>query len=168
MVSLSSAKRYVNQFKTEGHVRPTVQRRVEGNLTKQWRKRLARQVEEHPDYTLAQHADLWNEQYKIQVSESCLSRALRRMGLTRKKKTLGAVERDEVARAIFREVISQLQAEDVVMVDGSGSRIGMVPLYARSPRGLRAYDRVIRNYGQNVTLLASIEHVFKLLTCVGA
>src|SRR5258708_1714456 len=156
MVSLSSVKRYINQFTREGHVRPTVQRRVEGKLTKRWRKRLARQVEAHPDYTLAQQADLWNEQYKLQVSESCLSRALRRMGLTRKKKTLGAVERDEVARAIFREDIQQLKAEDVVVVDESGRRIGMAPLYARSFRGLRAYDRVIRNYGQNMTLLASM------------
>src|SRR5213079_3238304 len=75
MVSLSSVKRYVKQFTREGHVRPTVQRRVEGKLTKRWRKRLARQVEEQPDYTLAQQADLWNEQYKLQVSESGLSLA---------------------------------------------------------------------------------------------
>src|SRR5262245_40484194 len=109
LVSLSSVKRYVKQFQTEGHVRPKVQRHVEGKLTKRWRKRLARQVEKHPDYTLAQHGALWNKQYTVQVSESCLSRALRRMGLTRKKKTLGAVERDEMARAIFREVIQQLK-----------------------------------------------------------
>lgn len=156
LVSLSSVKRYVKQFQAEGHVRPKAQRRVEGKLTKRWRKRLARQVEQHPDYTLAQHAAQWNKRYSVQVSESCLSRALRRMGITRKKKTLGAVERDEVARAIFREVIEQLKAEDVVVVDECGSRIGLVPLYGRSPRGCRVYDRVIGNYGQNVTLLASM------------
>src|SRR5438270_13753396 len=74
MISLSSVKRYVKQFQTVGHIRPAIQRRVEGKLTKHWRKCLVRQVEEHSDYTLGQHADLWNEQYKIQVSESCLSR----------------------------------------------------------------------------------------------
>src|SRR5258706_7143614 len=156
MVSLSSVKRYISQFNAEGHVQPKVQGRVQGKLTKWWRKRLARQVEERPDYTLAQHTALWNEQYTIQVSESCLSRALRRMGITRKKKTLGAVERDEAARAIFREVIEQLKAENVVVVDESGSRIGMGPPYARAPHGQRVYDRAIRNYGQNVTLLASM------------
>src|SRR5579859_4735451 len=156
MVSLSSVKRYIQQFLTEGHVRPTVQRRMQGKLTKRWRKRLARQVEEHPDYTLAQHGDLWNARYAVQVSESGLSRALRLLGLTRKKKTLGAAERDEAARAIFRDVIRQLKAEAVVVVDESGSRLGMVPLYARSVPGTRVYDRVIRNYGHNVTLLASM------------
>src|SRR5258708_2471034 len=78
------------------------------------------------------------------------------MGLTRKETTLGAIERDEEARRIFREVIQKLKAEKVVVVDESGSRIGMIPLYGRSPRGSRVYDRVIRNYGKNVTLLASM------------
>ena len=180
MVSLSSVKRYIKQYLSEGHVRPKVQRRMQGKLTKRWRKRLAAQVEEHPDYTLAQHADLWNRRYRVQVSESCLSRALRWMGLTRKKKTLGAVERDEAARAIFREVIAHLKADNVVVVDESGSRIGMVPLYARSARGTRVYDQAIRNYGHNLTLLASMttsgmqaamtvegavdEHVFEVFT----
>lgn len=156
MVSLSSVKRFVKQFESEGHVRPTVQGRMQGKLTKRWRKRLARQVERYPDYTLSQHASLWNKHYALQVSESCLSRALRAMGLTRKKKTLGALERDEEARRIFREVLRQLEADNIVVVDEMGSRIGMVPLYARSTRGTRAYDKVIRNYGQNVTLLASM------------
>src|SRR5258708_36316397 len=78
------------------------------------------------------------------------------MGLTRKETTLGAIERDEEARRIFREVIKKLEAEKVVVVDESGSRIGMIPLYGRSPRGSRVYDQVIRNYGKNLTLLASM------------
>ena len=55
-----------------------------------------------------------------------------------------------------KEVIAQIKAGEVVVVDESGSRIGMIPLYARAPRGLRAYDQVIRSYGRNVTILASM------------
>ncbi len=156
-VSLSTVKRYITRFTTVGHVEPTPQQRMQGKLTRRLRKQLARQVDKYADNTLAQHAELWNKRHEVQVSESCLSRALRHMGITLKKKTLGAVERDEAARTIFRKVIAQLKAEDVVIVDESGSRIGMVPLYARAPRGLRANDRAIRNYGQNVTLLASMD-----------
>jgi len=58
--------------------------------------------------------------------------------------------------ASAREVIQKLKAKKVVVVDESGSRIGRVPLYGRSPRGSRVYDQVIRNYGKNVTLLASM------------
>jgi transposase len=32
----------------------------------------------------------------------------------------------------------------------------MIPLYGRAPHGNRVYDKVIRNYGKNVTLLASM------------
>lgn len=158
MVSLSRVKRFIKQFQTEGHVRAKIQRRVESNLmNKRWRKRLAQEVEQYPDDTLAQHMQVWNGRYRLPVSESGLSRAIQRLGLTRQKKTWGAIERDEAARAVLREVIRELKAEEVVVVDESGSRMGMGPLYARSPRGLRAYDRTIGNYGQNVTLLASMD-----------
>ncbi|MEP7288964.1 MAG: IS630 family transposase [Chloroflexota bacterium] len=156
MLSLSSVKRYIKRYEICGYIRPTVQGRMQGKLTRRLRKRLVCQVEEHPDYTLAQHAQLWCKKYKMLASESCLSRVFRRVGLTREKKTLGAVECDEEARRIFREVIGKLKTEDVVVVDESGSRIGMVPLYGRAPRGSRVYDRVIRNYGKNVTVLASM------------
>jgi transposase len=42
MVSLSSVKRFIKQFQTEGHVRPKIQRRAESKLmNRRWRKRLA-------------------------------------------------------------------------------------------------------------------------------
>jgi transposase len=92
----------------------------------------------------------------VQVSESTLSRVLRRLGFTRKKKTIGAAERDEAERAAFWALMKTLNVEDVIVVDESGSRIGMMPLYARAWRGCRAFDRAIANYGQNVTLLATM------------
>jgi transposase len=69
MLSLSSVKRFIKRFEKYGHVRPTVQVRMQGKLTRRMRKRLAKQVEEHPDYTLAQHAQLWHEKYQRQVGE---------------------------------------------------------------------------------------------------
>lgn len=156
MVSLSSVKRYIQRYEAQGHVRPTVQRRMQGKLSQRLLKRLERQVATYPDYTLAQHAEVWQVKQHMLVSESTLSRAIRRMGWTRKKKTVGAVERDEQARRAFRKYMKNLSVEKVVFVDESGSRIGMIPTYARAPRGCRAFDRTIRNYGHNLTLLASL------------
>lgn len=158
MVSLSTVKRYVKRFECLGHVLPTVQGHMTGKLNSKLRKRLARQLEAHPDFTLGQHAEWWNRRYaeQVQVSESLLSRFFRRLGWTRKKKTIGAVERDEAERAAFRVMMKTLRVEDVIIVDESGSRIGLIPLYARAPRGCRAYDRTIVNYGQNMTLLAAM------------
>src|SRR5258708_11085620 len=156
MVSLSTVKRYVKRYQSLGHVRPTVQRHMPGKLTKRLRKRLARQVVAHADFTLSQHAALWQRREHMAVSESTLSRAIRRLGLTLKKKTLGAAERDEAERQAFRALMPLLPVEQIVVVDELGSRIGMVPLYARAIRGCRAYDRAIRNHGQNLTVLASM------------
>src|SRR5262249_18719159 len=84
MVSLSTVKRYIKRFQVLGHVRPTVQGHRPSKLTKRFRKRLARQVEDHADFTLAQHAALWQRREKMPVSESTLSRVIRRLGFTLK------------------------------------------------------------------------------------
>jgi transposase len=43
-----------------------------------------------------------------------------------------------------------------VFVDESGFHISMTRLYARAPRGQRAYGKVPRNRGKNTTLIAAI------------
>jgi transposase len=43
-----------------------------------------------------------------------------------------------------------------VFVDESGFNISMTRLYARAPRGKRAYGKVPRNRGKNTTLIAAI------------
>ncbi len=57
---------------------------------------------------------------------------------------------------LFRDVISTLKVETVVVVDESSTHLGMTPLYARAPRGQRAYAKSRRNYGKNVTLLSAL------------
>jgi transposase len=157
-VSLSTVKRYVKRFQSLGHVLPTVQGHMSGKLNSKQRKQLARQLDAHPDFTLTQHMEWWNRRHgeELQVSESLVSRAFRRLGWTRKKKTIGAAERDEAERAAFRAIMKMLPVKDIVVLDESSTRIGMIPLYARAPRGCRAYDHAIQNYGRNVTLLASM------------
>ena len=78
------------------------------------------------------------------------------MGWTRKKKTVGAAERNEEARSTWREQMKQVDASLLVIVDETGSNIGLTPLYAWAPRGQRACGSVPRNYGKNTTLLASL------------
>jgi transposase len=73
-----------------------------------------------------------------------------------KKKTLGASERDEAARTAYREHIKQLDANHIVVVDECGSNIALTPLYARAPKGKRAYGSVPRNRGKNMTLIAAL------------
>ena len=73
-----------------------------------------------------------------------------------KKKTLGASERNEEARAVWREQLKQLDARTLVVIDECGSNIGLTPLYARAPQGSRVYGSAPRNRGKNTTLIASL------------
>jgi hypothetical protein len=53
-------------------------------------------------------------------------------------------------------VARQIDAERLVFVDEMGTNVSLSPLYAWSPKGERAYCSAPRNWGKNVTLLASI------------
>jgi transposase len=70
---------------------------------------------------------------------------------------VGASERDEFLRAAWRALVAQgIYAERLVFVDEMGSNISLAPVYAWSKRGERAFVSVPRNWGKNVTLLASM------------
>jgi hypothetical protein len=92
----------------------------------------------------------------MHVSISTMSRAIRHLGWTRKKKTIGATERDERERAAWCEQRKALDATRLVVLDECGSHIGLTPVYARAPKGVRVFGRVPRNRGKNTTLIAAL------------
>ncbi len=74
-----------------------------------------------------------------------------------KKRSLGAGERDEFLRAAWRLLFAgKVDAGRLVFVDEMGANVSLSPIYAWSRRGERAHAQAPRNWGKNVTLLASI------------
>jgi transposase len=70
---------------------------------------------------------------------------------------MAAGERDEWLRAAWRLLFAQaVGVERLVFVDEMGANVSLCSLYAWSRRGERAQAKVPRNWGKNVTLLASI------------
>jgi transposase len=114
------------------------------------------QLQAYSDETLEQHCFMWEKTHGERVSRWTMSRAIKRLGWTRKKKTVKASEQNEAARSAWREQAAKLPSEDLVVVDETGSQINMTPLYAYAPRGERAVGRVPRNYGANMTVIASL------------
>ena len=55
-------------------------------------------------------------------------------------------------------VAARTQASRFVFVDECSTNTSLAPLYAWSPKGQRARCKVLRNYGPNVTLFASMTH----------
>jgi transposase len=73
-----------------------------------------------------------------------------------KKKVLQADERKEEDRKQWREKVKELDTSTFVFLDECGSNSALTRLYARAPRGKRAYGSAPRNRKKNVTLLASL------------
>ena len=77
--------------------------------------------------------------------------------MEQKKRSVGASEREEFVRAAWRSLVArEIHAERLVFVDEMGANISLAPVYAWSRRGERAFVSVPRNWGKNVTLLASM------------
>lgn len=93
-------------------------------------------------------------------SRATVGRVLLRLRLTSKKKTLGdderGSERVQALRAAFPGKLAGVAARDLVFVDESGVNVAMTRLYARSPRGTRAYGTAPRNWGENVSILSAL------------
>jgi transposase len=74
-----------------------------------------------------------------------------------KKRSVGASERDEFLRAAWRKLVARtLEGDRFVFVDECGTNTSLSPLYAWARRGERAVGLAPRNWGSNVTLLASM------------
>jgi hypothetical protein len=72
------------------------------------------------------------------------------------KKSPVASERDEGARGLWRWLSSRFDVRRLVFVEESGTHISMDRLRSRAPRGERAYGKVPKNRGKNLTLIASM------------
>jgi transposase len=76
--------------------------------------------------------------------------------LDAQEKTLSASERNEPARAAWREQAGGTDPARLVWVDETGSHLGLTRTHARSPRGERAHGSAPRNRGQNRTTIAAL------------
>jgi transposase len=57
---------------------------------------------------------------------------------------------------LWRWLVSRFDVRRLVFVDESGTHISMDRLRSRAPKGERAYGRVPKNRGKNLTLIASM------------
>jgi transposase len=155
-VSQSTIKRYLRLRHETGDVKPKA---IPGRPSKkgaELQAGLLSQLETHPDATLVEHCQFWEATHDIPVSSTTMSRAIKRLNWTRKKKTIRASEQNEADRAAWREQAKTLDASKLVFIDECGSNIALARVYARSPKGKRVFGAVPRNRRANMTLLAAL------------
>jgi transposase len=154
-VSLGSIKRWLHLRQTSGTLAPRPRKGKTASISAAQFPTLRFQLEQFPDVSLAEHARRWNADHATDLSAWTLGRAIRRLGWSRKKKSLIASERDAWARAAFRLRLAEVAAADVVVIDEIGLNVDLTPRYGRAPRGQRAYASVPRNTPRNTTLIGS-------------
>jgi transposase len=155
-VSPKTVQRYIKQRREKGHLLPnpipgrppTKRAEIEGKLQPQ--------LEKKPDATLQEHCNTWEAETGNKVSISTMSRALERLKWTLKKKTLQANERKEEERELWKEQTKDRDASKYRFIDETGSNLSLTRLYARSPKGKRAYGTITRKRGKNVTMITDL------------
>ena len=73
-------------------------------------------AQKHGDKTQGQMASLWGDN----VTQQNISDALRKLGLSRKKRHTATLERDDLKRQEFQERLKRKSAAQVVYVDEAG------------------------------------------------
>ena len=118
-------------------------------------KRLRQKVRLQPDATLAELAERVGLPGRIMV----VFRTLRKLQITRKKKSLHADERDSPRirrkRRAFRRTMAGIDPEHVVAIDETGANTAMTRTYGRAPRGQRVKGSVPGQW-KSVTLIAGV------------
>jgi transposase len=119
------------------------------------RRRLAAMVRKRPDATLQRLKTFGG----FDCTLTTLWRSLRRMGLTRKKKTLRASERDrpdvQKKRARYRRKVRKIEPKRLVFLDETGLATTMTLGYGWAPRGERVVGAVPTTW-KSTTLIAAV------------
>ena len=155
-ISVSTIQDWLKRFEETGDVEPLPRGREQPLIRDDQAQAVQAVVDQLPEATLAEYCDAWEQATGQRVSAPTMCRALQRFDRPRKKKTIAAVERDEVAREAWRELVETLPVARVTVFDESGTQLDMSSAYARAPRGERAYATERRNTGHNMTLLVGI------------
>ncbi len=124
-------------------------------LSQDDQQRLEELIQEHNDSTL----DQLRQQGGFVCSLTTIWRALRRCGLTSKKKTQHADERDRVdvqqKRRSFRRKVKQVEPNRLVFVDETGVTTAMARAYGWAPRGERAVGSAPGSW-ESLTVIATL------------
>jgi transposase len=155
-VNLSTIVRLLQRYRRTGSIQPKPHGGgTPPKLDTQTTPRLLALVREQPDATLAELRD----RLGVACSITTLFRALKRNGITRKKKTAHATERDsprvQEQRQAFQEKMAAVDPEHLVFVDETGATTAMGRTYGRALAGERVQTSTPGAW-KNVTLISGL------------
>jgi len=155
-VSSAFVRRLEQRFRQTGSLAPLRQRRGPACKLAGHEEALRQAVRDHPDATPAEHRD----RLKLPVARVTLWRMLRRLRLTRKKKSIHAAEQDRPdvaeARRQWPEKLAGVAAEDLVFLDETGANTAMQRTHGYGPKGKRVVGKAPLQGWQSVTFVGAL------------
>jgi transposase len=156
LVSLSFVARLLQHYRTTGSLEPEPHRGGRHPaLEPAQLRRLRALIRNQPDATL----ERLRRRLRVGCSTMAISRALRKLRITRKEKVLHAQERDtpecQQKRRAFLEAIAGIDANRLVFVDESGATTSMTRTRGRAPVGERVHAAVPGHW-DSVTLICGL------------
>ncbi len=161
-MSLSTVWLLVKRFRETGTVEPKPhgggqKRKIAGKHLQVFR----RLVREQPDATLPELRDRLRRQTGLRVGTTTVSMTLKRLGYTRKKKTLHATEREQdddvrKARTAYLKRQPTMKAPRLIFIDETGAQLNMTRTYARAPKGMRAEGTKPGNPGKGMSVIGAL------------
>jgi transposase len=100
---------------------------------------------EKNDMTLAELCERYEEAYGIKVSVSTMYNTLKRLNITRKKKSFSDPKKDtheaEIKKENYDNELHKIEPTERFYLDETSSCTNMTPAYGRSLKGEKAYDK---------------------------
>jgi transposase len=161
-VSSSTVWLLLRRYRVTGSVRPKPHGGGQVSMMDPERLSVLRElVRQKNDATLAELRDRFHQRTGLLVSTGTLSLALKKLNLSRKKKTFHATERKNNPEIIeereeFRQEMPSMDAKKLVFVDESGANLGMAREYGWAPVGCRAEGHRPFNPGKNNTIICGL------------
>jgi len=160
-VAPSFIQKLLKQYRETDSVAPKVRtQQTTPKLNDEYLTILDRLVEEHNDATLEELRDLLVTEIGFEVSRSTVDRALRKLGMTLKKKTFHADEKEServlLKRVEFWQMLKGILAKNLIFIDESGVNLALTRLNARSIKGRRAHGKRPHKRGKNVSIIGAI------------
>ena len=155
-VSTAFVRRLEQRFRLTGYLAPRPGGHGPATKLDGREEELLRAVAERPDATAAEH----RERLKRPASRVTVWRAMRRLGLTRKKKSTHASEQDRPdvaeARRAWPGKMAGIAPRDLVFLDETGANTAMQRTHGYAPRGRRVVASAPLGDWQAVTFVGAL------------
>lgn len=111
-----------------------------------------------PDLSLEELCNLYQEAYGVRVCTSTMDNTLKKLNITRKKKTFSDPKKNtdnvKIKKEIYDRQLEKIEPEKRFYLDETGCCINMSPSHGRSKRGRPAYDEKPAYPGDTVSTVA--------------